>query len=59
MPGAILMTRLKVYDTVTPDGQRGGTPHVHLLCTEMYFVLSGTGFVEMIDGGGFTHVELN
>jgi mannose-6-phosphate isomerase-like protein (cupin superfamily) len=58
MPGAILMTRLKVYDTVTPDGQRGGTPHVHLLCTEMYFVLSGSGFVELIDTHGFSRVEL-
>lgn len=58
MPGAILMTRLKVYDTVAPDGQRGGTPHVHLLCTEMYFVLSGSGFVEMIDNDGFSCVEL-
>ena len=58
MPGATLMTRLKVYDTVTPDGQRGGTPHVHLLCTEMYFVLTGTGFVELIDAHGFSCVEL-
>ena len=58
MPGATLMTRLKVYDTAAPDGQRGGTPHVHLLCTEMYFVLSGTGFVEMIDADGFSRVAL-
>lgn len=58
MPGAILLTRLQVYDTVAPDGQRGGTPHVHLLCAEMYFVLSGSGFVEMIDANGFSRVEL-
>ena len=44
MPGATLMTRLKVYDTVTPDSQRGGTPHVHLLCTEMYFCAVWTWF---------------
>lgn len=53
------MTRLQVYDTPAPDGQRGGTPHVHLLCTELYFVLSGSGFVEMIDANGFSRVELN
>ncbi|HLU08710.1 MAG TPA: cupin domain-containing protein [Oceanobacillus sp.] len=58
MPGATLLTRLKVYDTVTPDGQRGGTPHFHFLCTEMYFVLNGTGAVEMIDGQGFSRVDL-
>ncbi len=59
MPGATLMTRLKVYDTVAPDGQRGGTPHVHLLCSEMYLVLAGQGAVEMIDEGGFRSVCLN
>ena len=58
MPGATLVTRLKVYDTVTPDGQRGGTPHFHFLCTEMYFVLNGTGAVELIDGQGFSRVDL-
>lgn len=58
MPGAILMSRLKVYDTMAPDGQRGGTPHVHLLCTEMYYVLAGGGAVEMIDSGGFRRVDV-
>jgi mannose-6-phosphate isomerase-like protein (cupin superfamily) len=58
MPGATLVTRLKVYDTVTIDGKIGGTPHFHFLCTEMYFVLAGSGTVEMIDMRGFTQVEL-
>ena len=59
MPGSILMSRLKVYDTPTPDGQRGGTPHVHLLCSEMYTVLAGSGAVEIIDADGFSCVELH
>lgn len=58
MPGATLMTRLKVYDTVTPDGQIGGTPHVHLVCTEMYIVIAGSGSVEIIDNNGFSVVDL-
>jgi mannose-6-phosphate isomerase-like protein (cupin superfamily) len=58
MPGATLVTRLKVYDTVTPDGQRGGTPHIHLMCTEMYYVLSGSGAVELLDMKGFSRVEV-
>ena len=58
MPGAISISRLQVYDTVGPDGQRGGTPHVHLLCSELYFTLSGSGAVEMIDSSGFSCVEL-
>lgn len=58
MPSAILMSRLKVYDTPSMDGQIGGTPHLHLLCTEMYFVLEGSGAVEIIDKDGFSRVEL-
>jgi mannose-6-phosphate isomerase-like protein (cupin superfamily) len=58
MPGATLMSRLKVYDTPTPDGQIGGTPHVHLVCTELYFVLNGSGTVEILDKDGFRRVEL-
>ena len=58
MPGATLVTRLKVYDTPAPDAQRGGTPHVHLMCSELYFVLAGSGSVEMIDWDGFSEVEL-
>lgn len=58
MPGSTLVTRLKVYDSVTPDGQRGGTPHVHLLCTEMYFVTAGLGSVEMLDWHGYSKKEL-
>lgn len=51
MPGATLTTRLKVYEP-------GGTPHFHLLCTEMYFVIGGSGSVEIIDGNGVSEVEL-
>ncbi len=58
MPGGTLLTRLKVYDSPGPDGQIGGTPHVHLVCTELYFVLSGSGAVEVIDRSGFQRVEL-
>lgn len=58
MPGSNLMSRLRVYDTPTPDGQIGGTPHVHLVCTEMYYVLSGRGAVEIIDKDGYSCVPL-
>ena len=59
MPGGTLVTRLKVYDTVSPDGQISGTPHIHFLCTEMYFVIGGSGAVEMIDANGFSCVEMH
>src|SRR5262249_53517259 len=53
MPGATLLTRLKVYNSVAPDGQSGGTPHCHLACSELYFVLQGMGAVDLIDSDGF------
>ncbi len=59
MPGAVLMTRLNVYASPAPDGQVGGTPHVHLTCTEMYVVLSGRGAVELLDKDGFARVEMS
>lgn len=58
MPGATLLTRLTVYDTPAPDGQKSGTPHMHLACTEMYVVLSGRGAVELLDKDGFSRVEM-
>lgn len=58
LPGSISISRLKVYGTPSYDGQCSGTPHVHLLCAETYFVLNGSGAVEMIDTNGFSRVEL-
>ena len=58
MPGGTLLTRIKVYDEPSIDGQRSGTPHIHLVCTELYFVLSGSGAVEIIDRNGYKRVEL-
>ena len=58
-PGASIGVRVKVYDSEAPDGKISGTPHVHLLCTELYFVLAGNGAVELLDGNGFHTVNLN
>lgn len=53
LPGGILISRVNVYSSMSPDGQRSGTPHIHLACDEMYYGLSGTGFVELISYVGF------
>ena len=50
LPGAVGVSKLCVYDTVTPDGLHGGTPHLHLCCTEAYVVTSGTGSVQTLSG---------
>ncbi|WP_260195917.1 cupin domain-containing protein [Actinophytocola gossypii] len=47
-----------MYDTVTPDGLPGGTPHLHLCCTEAYVVTGGSGAVQTISGDGFAEYEL-
>jgi mannose-6-phosphate isomerase-like protein (cupin superfamily) len=59
LPGAVGVSKLCVYDTVTPDGLPGGTPHLHLCCTEAYVVIGGTGRVQTLSGqDGFAEHDL-
>ena len=58
LPGGILISRVNVYNNMSPDGQRSGTPHIHLACDEMYYGLSGTGFVELIGYDGFERLPV-
>ncbi|MEU5608755.1 hypothetical protein AB0H03_08425 [Streptomyces sparsogenes] len=40
------LSRLRVYDWPTVDGKPGGgTPHLHLICSEGYVVAAGRGAV--------------
>jgi mannose-6-phosphate isomerase-like protein (cupin superfamily) len=41
LPGGVGITRLCVYDA-------GGTPHLHLCCTEAYVVVAGSGSVQTL-----------
>jgi len=46
--GGLGMTNVTVYDQrVSPDGKHGGCPHLHAICAEAYYVLSGNGLVEL------------
>jgi mannose-6-phosphate isomerase-like protein (cupin superfamily) len=58
LPGAIGASHLRVYDSVGPDGLAGGTPHLHTLCTEAYYVLGGQGSVQTLTGGGYEETTL-
>ncbi len=58
LPGAIGVTHLKVYDTLTPDGLAGGSPHVHFACTEAYLVVAGRGAVQTLSAAGFDETPL-
>jgi mannose-6-phosphate isomerase-like protein (cupin superfamily) len=57
-PGAIAVSHLRVYDSEAPDGLRGGTPHVHSLCTEAYAVVAGRGAVQTLGPAGFREIPL-
>lgn len=58
LPGAVGITHLRVYDTSAPDGLRGGSPHVHLACTEAYIPVAGSGTVQTLSARGFAEVTL-
>ena len=58
LPGGIGVSLLKVYDIEAPDGLVGGTPHVHLACSEGYYVIAGSGAVQTLNPKGFTETPL-
>lgn len=57
-PGGTSVSRLTVYDWPTPDGLRGGSPHLHTVSAEGYVVLSGTGSLETLSAAGHEEHEL-
>ncbi|MBW7884863.1 MAG: cupin domain-containing protein [Caldilineaceae bacterium] len=57
-PGGVGLSHLRVYDTIAPDGQMGGSPHMHLVCSEAYIVLGGTGKVESLGPQGYRELML-
>jgi mannose-6-phosphate isomerase-like protein (cupin superfamily) len=55
------LTQLTVYDQrLAPDGKMSGSPHVHAVTDEGYYVISGAGKVELHDlENGFRTVDLS
>lgn len=58
LPGAIGASHLRVYDSVAPDGLAGGTPHLHTVCAEGYYVLAGAGAVQTLALSGYLETAL-
>lgn len=58
LPGAVAVSHLRVYDWPTEDGLRGGTPHLHLTCSEGYVVVAGSGSVQTLTTSGFQETPL-
>lgn len=57
-PGGTSLSFLDVYDDAAPDGVCGGSPHMHLVSTEAYVVVSGDGSLQTIDSSGFRETPL-
>jgi mannose-6-phosphate isomerase-like protein (cupin superfamily) len=58
LPGAVEVSRLRVYDWETEDGLHGGSPHMHTASSEGYVVLNGTGEVHTLSLEGYRRTPL-
>jgi mannose-6-phosphate isomerase-like protein (cupin superfamily) len=57
-PGATAVSGLRVYDWPAEDGLRGGSPHIHLACTEAYVVVGGEGELHTLTVAGLERTPL-
>jgi len=53
LPGGVGLSALRVYPWEALDGLCGGSPHLHLCCTEAYLVVSGSGRLQTLTTDGF------
>lgn len=58
-PGGTSLSHLDIYRDTAPDSVCGGSPHMHLVSTEAYVVVSGQGALQTIDAGGFRETPLS
>lgn len=58
LPGAVGLSHLSAYDWEAVDGVCGGSPHLHLVCTEAYVVTGGRGAVQTLSPEGCREVPL-
>ncbi|MBT0771662.1 cupin domain-containing protein [Kineosporia sp. J2-2] len=53
LPGGVGLSALRVYPWEALDGLCGGSPHLHVCCTEAYLVVSGSGRLHTLTTAGF------
>ncbi|MFD3735349.1 cupin domain-containing protein [Streptomyces sp. NPDC058632] len=58
LPGAVGLSHLDAYDWEAADGVCGGSPHLHLVCTEAYVVTAGRGAVQTLGPDGYRDIPL-
>ncbi|WP_406066365.1 cupin domain-containing protein [Streptomyces sp. NBC_01077] len=59
LPGGVGISGVTVYDWEAADGLCGGTPHMHLVCSEAYVVIGGAGSVQTLTTSGFADTPLH
>ncbi len=58
LPGAVGLSHVSAYDWEAADGVCGGSPHLHLVCTEAYVVTAGRGAVQTLTPDGHRETDL-
>ncbi|MGW1290062.1 cupin [Streptomyces sp. NPDC002586] len=58
LPGAVGLSHLSAYAWEAADGVCGGSPHLHLVCTEAYVVTGGRGAVQTLSPDGYRDIPL-
>ncbi|GAB2897963.1 cupin domain-containing protein [Streptomyces mayteni] len=58
LPGAVGLSHLTAYEWEAADGVCGGSPHLHLVCTEAYVVTGGAGAVQTLSPDGYRDLPL-
>jgi mannose-6-phosphate isomerase-like protein (cupin superfamily) len=58
LPGAIGISHISAYEWPAEDSVCGGSPHMHLTCTEAYVVTAGRGAVQTLTLDGYRETEL-
>ena len=58
LPSGVGLTHIAVYTEPGPDGNPGGGAHLHSVCSEIYYVLAGTGTLELLSFDGLVEVPL-
>lgn len=48
LPGGVGLSHISAYEWEAADGVCGGSPHLHLACTEAYVVTGGQGAVQTL-----------
>ncbi len=58
LPGGVGLSHLRAYEWEAADGVCGGSPHLHLACTEAYVVTGGRGAVQTLSVDGYLETDL-